>query len=136
MVTELLVLGFIVFVLVGSMSFYFYSRMMYVERKINLLETILLDIKMTMEMEDSRVRDEFVEYGQKQAGSVIINDLSGTPVEGEELATQAEFYNMVLEGAPAAALPEDVDQFLLGRPIQVGWVVDLDGHVFLSRPSS
>jgi hypothetical protein len=65
-----------------------------------------MDIKMTMEMEDTRQRDDFVEYGHKQQGPVIIKDVSGTPVEGEELATQAEFYNMVLEGAPATALSE------------------------------
>jgi len=110
MVTELLVLGFIFFVLVGSVSFYFYSRMMYIERKISLLETILLDIKMTMEMEDNRQHNEFVHYGGKAPSPVIIKDLSGTPLDSkndsEELVTQTEFYNMVLEAAPSAPLSE------------------------------
>ena len=110
MVTELLVLGFIFFVLVGSVSFYFYSRMLYTERKINLLETILLDIKMTMEMEENRQHDEFMENMHNAPSPVIIKDLSGTPLDSkndsEELATQADFYNTVLENAPTALLSE------------------------------
>jgi len=52
------IMGEVVFVmsilllLMGAMGFYFYSRMMYTEKKINLLETILLDIKMMMEAEE------------------------------------------------------------------------------------
>jgi hypothetical protein len=50
---EVLFVAAILLLLIGAMGFYFYSRMVYTEKKINLLETILLDIKMMMEAEDS-----------------------------------------------------------------------------------
>jgi hypothetical protein len=105
MVTELLVLGFIFFVLVGSLGFYFYSRLLYVERKINLLETILLDIKMTMEMEDAAPQPFHGNFQSvKESAPIIIEDVSGTPLNTEEAVVpkdQADFYNMVLESTPS-----------------------------------
>ena len=107
MVTELLVLGFIFFVLMGAISFYFYSRLLYVERKINLLETILLDIKMTMEMEDTPQSFNANFHGrpvEKHIAPIIIDDLSGTSLSVEESAVtkeQEEYYNDVLVSTPS-----------------------------------
>ena len=110
MVPELLVLGFIFFVLVGSLSFYFYSRLLYVERKLNLLETILLDIKMTMEMEDAPHHQFNTNFHgspvQKEMPPIIIEDVSGTPLE-PSVKDQADFYNQVLESTPSV-VAEDV----------------------------
>jgi hypothetical protein len=103
MVPELLVLGFILFVLVGSLSFYFYSRLLYVERKLNLLETILLDIKMTMEIEDAPHNQMNTNFHgspvERQMPPIIIEDVSGTPLE-PSVKDQADFYNQVLESMP------------------------------------
>jgi hypothetical protein len=49
---ETLFLSAIMLLLIGAMGFYFYSRVTYTDKKINLLETILLDIKMSMDMEN------------------------------------------------------------------------------------
>jgi len=49
---EAIFLAIILLLLIGAMGFYFYSRMAYNEKKMNLLETILLDMKMMMEMEE------------------------------------------------------------------------------------
>jgi len=49
--SEVLFLTAVVLLLVGAMGFYFYSRVAYTDRKINLLESVLLDIKMHMDME-------------------------------------------------------------------------------------
>jgi hypothetical protein len=49
---EVLFVAAILLLLIGAMGFYFYSRIAYTEKKLNLLETILLDIKMMMEMEE------------------------------------------------------------------------------------
>jgi hypothetical protein len=109
MVPELLVLGFIFFVLVGSLSFYFYSRLLYVERKLNLLETILLDIKMTMEMEDAphnQMNTNFHGNPGQHVPPIIIEDVSGTPLE-VSTKEQADFYNQVLESTPSV-VAEDV----------------------------
>ena len=48
---EALFLSAILLLLIGAMGFYFYSRVTYTDKKINLLESILLDIKMNMDME-------------------------------------------------------------------------------------
>ena len=109
MLPELLVLGFIFFVLVGSLSFYFYSRLLYVERKLNLLETILLDIKMTMEMEDAphhQMNTNFHGNHGQHVAPIIIEDVSGTPLE-TSVKDHADFYNQVLESTPSVAA-EDV----------------------------
>jgi len=109
MLPELLVLGFIFFVLVGSLSFYFYSRLLYVERKLNLLETILLDIKMTMEMEDAphhQMNTNFHGSPGHHTAPIIIEDVSGTPLESSA-KDQADFYNQVLESTPSV-VAEDV----------------------------
>lgn len=109
MVPELLVLGFIFFVLVGSLSFYFYSRLLYVERKLNLLETILLDIKMTMEMEDAphhQLNTNFHGNPGQHVAPIIIEDVSGTPLE-VSTKEQTHFYNQVLESTPSV-VAEDV----------------------------
>jgi hypothetical protein len=50
---EVLFVAAILLLLIGAMGFYFYSRIIYTEKKLNLLETILLDIKMMMDMEEA-----------------------------------------------------------------------------------
>ena len=49
---EVLFFTAIMLLLLGAASFYFYARLTYTEKKLNLLETILLDIKMMVEMEE------------------------------------------------------------------------------------
>jgi len=49
--SEVLFLSAVLLLLIGAMGFYFYSRVAYTEKKVNLLESILLDIKMNMDME-------------------------------------------------------------------------------------
>jgi hypothetical protein len=55
--SEILIFVLLFLVLSGAMAFYFYSRMLYSERKISLLESVLLDIKMSMEMEQEAKND-------------------------------------------------------------------------------
>ena len=49
--SEVLFISAILLLLVGAMGFYFYSRVSYTDKKIGLLESILLDIKMNMDMD-------------------------------------------------------------------------------------
>ena len=55
--SEILIFVLLFLVVSGAMAFYFYSRMLYSERKISLLESVLLDIKMSMEMEQEAKND-------------------------------------------------------------------------------
>jgi hypothetical protein len=48
---ETVVIGVITLLIVAASTFYLYSRLVYSERKISLMENLLLDIKMAMEME-------------------------------------------------------------------------------------
>ena len=118
--SEVLFVASVLLLLIGAMAFYFYSRIAYTERKIQLLETIMLDIKMMVEMEDSERRIVL------QAPHRIIKKTTGSepvvPVEPVAAATteallsepesletadseelkNAEFYNSVIENAAAA----------------------------------
>ena len=45
----------ILLLLVGAMGFYFYTRIAYTDKKLGLLESLLLDLKMHMDMQSLRV---------------------------------------------------------------------------------
>jgi hypothetical protein len=81
---EVLFVAAILLLLIGAMGFYFYSRMTYTEKKINLLETILLDIKMMMEMEEpNHLRMQHVPPAPK---NIVLSEPEGVqPSEVEEL---------------------------------------------------
>jgi hypothetical protein len=88
--SEILIFVLLFLVVSGAMAFYFYSRMLYSERKISLLESVLLDIKMSMEMEQEAKNDHMPTIPPRSASS-----------EPEELKDEtdndAAYYNSVLE---------------------------------------
>lgn len=49
---EVFIVGALLLILMAAAAFFLYSRLLYAERKIGLIESILLDIKMSMEMEE------------------------------------------------------------------------------------
>jgi hypothetical protein len=80
--------------IVSATTFYLYSRIVYSERKISLMENILLDIKMAMEME------------REVHGASNGNDHNHGLVEPKfENVTKddTEYYNTVLENAAIEA---------------------------------
>ena len=93
---DILIVGLIFLLLLGATSFYMYSRLMYSERKISLMENILLDIKMSMEMESEARHEHMLEVPPK------VNIL---PDESQELKDATDYYNTVLE--TMAAMPDD-----------------------------
>jgi hypothetical protein len=115
---EVVFVAAILLLLIGAMGFYFYSRMLYNEKKMNLLETILLDIKMMMEMEDNAPpllppKKEHVVIGAPEMVQ---------PTEVEELKSEdSGYYADVIESAAneepvATAVPESsVDYEALNR---------------------
>jgi len=88
---EVLFFTAILLLLIGAMAFYFYSRMTYTEKKINLLETILLDIKMMMEMEEpNHMRMHNVPPAPK---NIVLSEPEGVQSsEVEELREDASGY--------------------------------------------
>jgi hypothetical protein len=58
---ETLVFGLIILLILGASTFYLYSRIVYSERKVSLMENLLLDIKMSLEMEREVHHDTGVE---------------------------------------------------------------------------
>ncbi len=94
-------------VLLGTLSFYFYSRMLFSERKMGLIESILLDIKMNMEMEEERHA-----HAHTHANAVpppekpVVSPNAMGQVEAEELET--EYYNSVIETAVTEPIVSEV----------------------------
>jgi hypothetical protein len=88
------VVGMLLLMIVSATTFYLYSRIVYSERKISLMENILLDIKMAMEME------------REVHGASNGNDHNHGLVEPKfENVTKddTEYYNTVLENAAIEA---------------------------------
>jgi len=86
--TEVLFLFAVVLLLMGAMGFYFYSRVSYTDKKIGLLESILLDIKMNMDMDN-----------HLQIPPPLKEPEPFEPEDSEELKADTEMYSSVMEAA-------------------------------------
>lgn len=74
--SDILTVGLVLILLFGSVSLYLYTRIQQAEKKVSLLESILLDIKMNAEMKD---------YGNLPAFNEDILQPTGyTPLDLEE----------------------------------------------------
>jgi hypothetical protein len=86
----------ILLLLVGAMGFYFYTRIAYTDKKLGLLESLLLDLKMHMDMEAPL----HIPPPTKEAEPF-------EPEDSEELkAEEAAMYTSVIESA--ASGPDEV----------------------------
>ena len=101
---ETVVFGVLLLLIMSAVSFYLYSRLVYSERKITLMENILLDIKMSMEMERE------IHHGHTHETNEV-NDISSNLIEPtfEQLGSdETEFYKSVIENAPTVSADEAV----------------------------
>jgi len=98
--SETLFLSAVLLLLIGATALYFYSRIAYSDRKMNYLESILIDIRLKMELE-------------KQGGGVAPIPLKAPePLDqedSEEIKDEKEFYNSVIETAAEDAPPASVE---------------------------
>jgi len=94
---DVLIVTALFLVLLGALSFYFYSRLLFSERKMGLIESILLDIKMNMEMEEERHAKAHMHHVPAPEKPVVSPPSMSGQVEAEEL--EAEYYNSVIETA-------------------------------------
>jgi hypothetical protein len=106
---EIIVVCVLFMLMLGGMALYFHGRVMYAEKKIGLLESIILDIKMTLEMEQEArqfhemphkvtlesLPVEAQEELRKQAAA------AAAPLQAEEQAQhdEAAFYSSVIDSA-------------------------------------
>ena len=92
--SETLFLAAVLLLLIGAMGLYFYSRIMYVDRKLNYIESILIDLRMKQEME--RKFPPFAPMPVKAPEPLETDD-------SEEMNDEKEFYNSVIESSATAA---------------------------------
>lgn len=93
--TETLFLATVFLLLIGALGFYFYSRVAYSDRKMNYLESVLIDLRMKLEMQKSR------EPGQMPVFSPEPMDSS----DSEDVKDEKEFYASVIDSAVQAEVP-------------------------------
>jgi len=105
--SEVLFISAILLLLVGAMGFYFYSRVSYTDKKIGLLESILLDIKMNMDMET------------QQQAPPLKEPEPFEPEDSEELkpADTAMYASAIEEAAAAESVPALVAEELVATPV-------------------
>jgi hypothetical protein len=99
---ETVIVALVAFLLVGAIAFYFYARMTYTEKKIGLLESILFDIKMTMETEahehyhaTAKVEAKAEAKAETETEAPVAGDTGST----NEIISETEYYASVLESA-------------------------------------
>jgi len=95
--SETLFLAAVLLLLIGAMGLYFYSRIMYVDRKLNYIESILIDLRMKQEME--RKLPSFMPMPPLpvKAPEPFESD------DSEDIKDEKEFYNSVIESSAAEA---------------------------------
>ena len=95
---DVLIVGALLLVLIGATTFYLYSRILFTERKMGLIESILLDIKMNMEMVDERR----VVEGAGPGPAIATATAQAPAAEADEAA----FYRDVIETTAETVVAE------------------------------
>jgi hypothetical protein len=99
--SEAIIVGVLFLLIVSATTFYLYSRLMYSERKIGLMENLLLDIKMSLEME----REIHPHEHEHDEPKVDILEPSFT----QEVKDDVESYTSVLENIPTETVTSVVE---------------------------
>jgi predicted house-cleaning noncanonical NTP pyrophosphatase (MazG superfamily) len=80
--SDLLMIGLVFFLLVGAISLYLYMYVQQVDLKVSLLESILLDMKVSNEIKGFDVpADNHAPYVPFKDDTVVAEESSATPVE-------------------------------------------------------
>jgi len=110
MLSESLIIGLVVLLLCGAVSFYIYARMMYTEKKLTVMESILVDMRVALDsiMSERPGHPSAIPIAHTPGGEVpgppeqpesadVATDLSGSPAPGGE--SEEKFYSAVLDQA-------------------------------------
>ena len=118
---ESIIVGVLLLLIVSATTFYLYSRLVYSERKIGLMENLLLDIKMSMEMERGLNNTDDSEEPEPKVGIL-------EPSFPQEVKDDVDSYTSVLEKIPTEVETEAVVESPVDVPEVVAKVaVNLDG---------
>jgi hypothetical protein len=90
----------------GAAAFFLYSRLIYAERKIGLIESILLDIKMSMEMEEEHAHA--LPPKEAPVFSPVVDETGSGPTgtvnpSGPSTEDDIAYYSSVIESATSEA---------------------------------
>lgn len=99
MLSESLIIGLVVLLLCGAVSFYMYVRLMFLEKKVVVMESILVDVRVAL---DSIMMDHSAHHQPVPISHTPGAQLSApAPLEPSEAETIPEetFYSSVLEQA-------------------------------------
>ena len=111
MLSESLIIGLVVLLLCGAVSFYIYARMMYAEKKLTVMESILVDMRVALDsiMTERQGHPSAIPIAHTPGGEVpgpetpppaADADVSGSAVsQGAPGETEEKFYSAVLEQA-------------------------------------
>jgi hypothetical protein len=110
MLSESLIIGLVVLLLCGAVSFYIYARMMYAEKKLTVMESILVDMRVALDsiMTERQGHPSAIPIAHTPGGEVpgpetppaAEADVSGGAVSnGAPGETEEKFYSAVLEQA-------------------------------------
>ena len=118
---ESIIVGVLLLLIVSATTFYLYSRLVYSERKIGLMENLLLDIKMSMEMERGLNTENDSDESEPKVGIL-------EPSFPQEVKDDVDSYTSVLEKIPTEVESEAVVESPVDVPDVVAKVaVNLDG---------
>jgi hypothetical protein len=103
---ESIIVGVALLILLGATAFYLYSRVAYTEKRLGLMESMLVDIKMTLEGMLQEEGDSGgaipIRGGQPAPETISVLPQPGVPLEGDatvEVLPEESFYSAVLEQA-------------------------------------
>lgn len=113
MLSESLIIGLVVLLLCGAVSFYIYARMMYAEKKLTVMESILVDMRVALDsiMSERPGHPAAIPIAHTPGGEVpgpveapvpdAVTDVSGSPASEGAPGGEAEekFYSAVLDQA-------------------------------------
>lgn len=117
--SDSLTIGLVIVLVFGAISFYLYSRIGQVEKRVSLTENILLDLKMATENTLMAMGNPQHAQAHEEHGDTVIQ--VGSPLKGEEgeHANDEDFYKSVLEqtvSEVAAAIPVKGDSEMVTVP--------------------
>jgi len=98
--SDTIIVGVLFLIVVAASTFYLYSRLVYSERKISLMENILLDIKMSMEMEREIPNEDDHTHTNEKVNNLGAEGVALEPKIENVTKDDAEFYNSALESVP------------------------------------
>jgi hypothetical protein len=100
---ESILIGAIVTILFGAICFYLYTRISYTEKKLSMMESILVDVKMAMDSIMVEGLPAPIPMNTMYAPSGGAGMGPGAPVESADAIPEEKFYSSVLEEAHADA---------------------------------